>query len=167
MTFSRRHLIAAAAACAALPRAGFAATPRQVSWADLIPPGVPYSEIIGEGEIDVFKDTWLPVFDEHATKLNDALNGALIRIPGYMLPIDISAAGVTSFLLVPYAGACVHVPPPPANQLVLVDCKKPWQTNAMWDPIWVTGVLRHELQYTTVADIGYAMAADEIELYEW
>ena len=166
MTFSRRHLIAAAAASAALPRSSFAATPRVITWEDLIPPGVPYSEIIGEGEMDAIKDTWLPEFDENATKLNKDLHGAYIKMPGYMLPVDLSAAGVTSFLMVPYAGACVHVPPPPANQLVFVDSKNPWKGDQFWAPVWVTGRMRHELQYTSLADIGYALDADLIEVYE-
>lgn len=167
MTLSRRNLIAAAAACAALPRTSFSATPRVIGWDDLIPPGVPYAEIIGQGEIDAIKDTWLPEFDENATKLNKDLHGAYIKMPGYMLPIDMSTAGVTSFIMVPYVGACIHTPPPPANQLVFVDSKKPWPSDKLWDPVWVTGRMRHELQSTTIADIGYALTADLIEVYEW
>lgn len=167
MTLSRRQLVAAAAACVALPRASLAATPRVLSWEDLIPPGVPYSEIVGMGEIDAIRDTWLPEFDENATKLNAELNGAYIKMPGYMLPIDLSTAGVTSFIMVPYVGACIHTPPPPANQLVFVDSKKPWPSDKLWDPVWVTGQIKHELQSTTIADIGYAMQAEKIEVYEW
>ncbi|MGC1496622.1 MAG: DUF3299 domain-containing protein [Sulfitobacter sp.] len=167
MMFSRRHLIAIAAASAALPRASLAATPRVIAWEDLIPPGVPYAQIIGRGEVDEAKDTWLPEFDKNATKLNKELHGAYIKMPGYVLPIDMSTAGVTSFIMVPYVGACIHTPPPPANQLVFVDSKKPWPSDKLWDPVWVTGRMRHELQSTTIADIGYALNADLIEVYEW
>lgn len=167
MDLSRRTLVTAAAAFAATPRAGFAASARVIGWEDLIPPGIPYSEIIGEGKMDAIKDTWLPEFDKNATKLNKDLHGAYIKMPGYMLPVDMSAAGVTSFIMVPYAGACVHTPPPPANQLVFVESKKPWPGESLWDPVWVTGRMRHELQYTSLADIGYAMEADLIEAYEW
>jgi hypothetical protein len=167
MKFSRRHLVSAAAAFAAVPRTVWAASPRILSWEDLIPPGVPYGEIIGEGEIDARADRWLPEFDENATKLNNSLNGAYIKMPGYVLPIDMSTAGVTSFIMVPYVGACIHTPPPPANQLVFVDSKKPWPSDQLWDPVWVTGVIKHELQSTTIAEIGYAMVADKIEVYEW
>lgn len=167
MTLSRRQLITAAAALAALPRAGMAASPRVIGWEDLIPPGVPYAEIIGEGEMDAVNDSWLPQFDENATRLNDALDGAYIKMPGYVLPVDISAAGVARFILVPYVGACLHVPPPPANQLVFVSAKKPWASGTLWDPVWVTGRMHQELQRTSVADIGYALSADRIEDYEW
>jgi len=167
MLLPRRHFVAAAAAFAASPRLSLAATPRQIGWDDLIPPGVPYAEIIGEGEMDVINDTWLPEFDENATKLNAELDGAYIKMPGYMLPIDISAEGVTSFIMVPYVGACIHTPPPPANQLVFVDNRTPWPSESLWDPVWVTGQMRHELQSTTIADIGYALTADLIEPFEW
>lgn len=167
MNLSRRQLVAATAAFAASPRASFAETPRVIQWDDLIPPGVPYSEIIGDGEIDMVNDTWLPQFDENATKLNKALDGAYIKMPGYVLPIELTTAGVTSFIMVPYVGACIHTPPPPANQLVFVDSETPWPSDQLWDPVWVTGQMRHELQSTTIADIGYALTADLIEVYEW
>lgn len=167
MHLSRRQLVAAAAAFGAAPQASFAATPRNVTWEDLIPAGVPYGEIIGQGEIDAINDRWLPEFDENATKLNKELDGAYIRMPGYVLPIDLSTDGVTSFIMVPYVGACIHTPPPPANQLVFVDSEKPWPSDQLWDPVWVTGRIRHELQSTTIADIGYAMQAELIEVYEW
>lgn len=167
MRLSRRHLVIAAAAFSASPRALLGATPRMIGWDDLIPPGVPYSEIIGEGEIDMVNDTWLPEFDENATKLNEELDGAYIKMPGYVLPIEMSVAGVTSFIMVPYVGACIHTPPPPANQLVFVDSERPWPNDQLWDPVWVTGRMRHELQSTSIAAIGYALTADEIEVFEW
>ncbi|MGZ2258025.1 DUF3299 domain-containing protein [Roseobacter sp. A03A-229] len=167
MSVTRRRLITTAAALAALPRAGQAATPRQVAWDDLIPPGVPYSEIIADGDIDLENDTWRPIFDENATKLNADLDGAYIRMPGYIIPLDLGAAGVTRFILVPYVGACIHVPPPPANQLVVVETAAPWVGSGLWDAVWVTGQMRHALQSTELAEIGYEMTADHIELFEW
>ena len=99
MHLSRRQLVATAAAFGAAPQASFAATPRNVTWEDLIPAGVPYGEIIGQGEIDAINDRWLPEFDENATKLNKELDGAYIRMPGYVLPIDLSTDGVTLSLI--------------------------------------------------------------------
>ena len=109
---SRRHLITSALAGAALPNMGFANTAKEITWDDLVPPGVPYSEIIAEGELDEQNDTWRPIFDENATKLNPALDGAYIKMPGYIIPLETSSGGVTSFVLVPYVGACIHTPPP-------------------------------------------------------
>ena len=166
LTPSRRAFLALAAAMALPCRA--AADPfREITWDDLIPPGVPYSEIIGEGEMDEQADTWKPIFDENATKLNTALDGASVKLPGYIIPLETGADGVTSFVLVPYVGACIHVPPPPPNQLVFVTTEKPWPSDNMWDAIWVYGRLSAELQSTELAEIGYQIDADTIEIYEW
>jgi len=43
-----------------------------------------------------------------------------IRMPGFVVPLDAVRNGQREFLLVPYFGACIHTPPPPANQIVLV-----------------------------------------------
>ena len=150
-----------------MPRVVSAAAPREITWDDLIPPGVPYSEIIAEGELDEENDYWRPIFDENSTKLNPALADAYIKMPGFIIPIDISADGVTSFILVPYVGACIHVPPPPPNQLVFVTTKVPWPSERLWEAVWVTGTMQNKVQYTEVADTGYELEADRIEIYIW
>lgn len=157
----------AAASGAAFPPSAVARTPQEIWWEDLIPPGVPYAEIIGEGEMDFVNDTWAPIFDANATKLNEDLDGTLIRMPGFVLPLEFGADGVSEFVLVPYVGACVHVPPPPPNQLVFVTAKEPWPSDALWEPVWVVGTLRTELQTTEVAETGYALTATEIEPFVW
>ena len=167
MKLSRRTLIKIATAIIALPRVVSAAAPREITWDDLIPPGVPYSEIIAEGELDEENDYWRPIFDENSTKLNPALADAYIKMPGFIIPIDISADGVTSFILVPYVGACIHVPPPPPNQLVFVSTKVPWPSERLWEAVWVTGTMQNKVQYTEVADTGYELEADRIEIYVW
>lgn len=167
MLLSRRQLITTAAACATLPNAAFAKQANEITWDDLIPPGVPYSEIIGEGEMDEQNDTWRPIFDSNAIKLNPLLDGAYIKMPGFVIPIDLSTIGVTSFVLVPYVGACIHTPPPPPNQLVFVTTETPWPSEDLWEAIWVTGKMQHQLQSTEVAETGYSLTADKIEVYEW
>lgn len=164
--FPRRSVLAMGAAALTFPQVARAAT-REIGWEDLIPPGVPYSEIIAEGEIDEVNDTWNPVFDENATKLNEALDGTTIRMPGFIIPFELDAAGVTEFMLVPYVGACMHLPPPPPNQLVMVKSQTPWPGDALWDPVWVTGLLRTELQSTELAQVGYSLRAEEMEVYVW
>ena len=149
------------------PLPGLASTPREISWDDLIPPGVPYADIIGEGEINEATDTWRPIFDENATKLNILLNGENIRLPGFIVPLEQGSEGVTEFVLVPYAGACIHTPPPPPNQLILVRAIDPWPTDNIWDPVWVEGKISTQLMTTEVAETGYAMTADKIEAYDW
>lgn len=165
--FTRRQFVLAAGAGTLLPLRVAASPFQEITWDDLIPPGVPYSEIVGEGELDEQNDTWNPIFDENATKLNTALDGVSVKLPGYIIPLDTGLEGVTSFVLVPYVGACIHVPPPPPNQLVFVTTATPWPSENLWDAIWVYGHLSARLQSTEIAEIGYQIAAENIESYEW
>ncbi|MEP5154280.1 DUF3299 domain-containing protein [Planktotalea sp.] len=167
MLLSRRQMISAAAASAALPRLASASTVMEITWDDLIPPGVPYSEIIGQGEIDEINDTWNPIYDENANKLNPLLNGTRIKMPGYIVPLDLNTKGVTSFILVPYVGACIHTPPPPPNQLVYVTTENPWPGDDLWEAVWVTGHMKHETQSTEIAETGYTLTAEAMETYVW
>ena len=167
MHVSRRQLITAAMASAALPTLACANTAIEITWDDLIPPGVPYSEIIAEGEVDERNDIWRPIFDTNATKLNPTLDGAYIKMPGFIIPIELLASGVNSFVLVPYVGACLHTPPPPPNQLVFVTTNTPWPNDDLWEAVWVTGHMQHEVQSTEVAETGYALKADAMEVYVW
>ena len=164
---TRRSALTLLTASAALPTQVFAKTAKEVSWNDLIPEGVPYAEIIGQGDLDEAADTWAPIFDENATKLNQKLNGAFVKIPGFIIPIKQSSRGVTQFMLVPYVGACIHTPPPPANQLVLVNSKRPWPNDQLWDPVWVYGTMRTKIQSTDLGQTGYTLAAQSMETYVW
>ena len=171
---SRRHVIALGAAGVAMPNVALASTAREIGWEDLIPPGVPYSEIIGEGELDEVNDTWAPIFDVNATKLNEALNGELIRLPGFIIPLEQSAEGVTEFVLVPYVGACIHVPPPPPNQIVYAKLSEPYEMDGLFSPVWIsgrmtTGVSRPALSFvdgTSEVATGYQMQVERVEPYE-
>jgi len=165
--FTRRHfLLAAGAASIMLPRRGFASF-REITWDDLIPAGTPYGEIVGPGTIDAVNDYWNPQYDANGQKVNTKLDGKRVRLPGYIIPFDVTAKGVTSFMLVPYVGACIHVPPPPPNQLVFVTTRKPWPNESLWDPVWVHGALSAKPMTTQIADVGYQLAAEKIEAYEW
>nr|WP_143595889.1 DUF3299 domain-containing protein [Tropicibacter naphthalenivorans] len=158
---------AAIVPAALAPKRVEAAGVREITWDDLIPPGTAYGEIIGPGQKDEVNDTWIPEFDANGRKLNTALDGASIKMPGYIIPFDTTAEGVTSFMLVPYQGACIHVPPPPPNQLVFVRTQTPWPSESMWDAVWVTGLMSAKPMSTEIGDVGYQIAADEIELYDW
>lgn len=92
-------------------------------------------------------------------------NGQIVRLPGFIVPIDYSGTGVTAFILVPYVGACVHVPPPPANQLVFVTSSTPYENAGLFEAVHVTGMIGVSSMSTQLADIGYALSADHIEPY--
>jgi len=164
---NRRSALMLFSGALATPKTALAATPKEITWDDLLPVGVPYSEIIGEGELDEVNDTWNPIYDENATKLNESLDGSYIKMPGFIIPFDIGVKGVTEFMLVPYTGACIHMPPPPANQLVMVNAKTPWPSDDLWNPVWVIGMMRMQLQSTDLGQTGYAIVADQMEVYEW
>ena len=73
----------------------------------------------------------------HAT--NSVLDGKLVRIPGYALPLEHIDTGVKELLLVPYVGACIHVPPPPANQTIYVTLEDAYIARTLFEPVWITG----------------------------
>ena len=167
MTLSRRSTLALLSASAFAPNAALTKTPRETMWEDLIPPGVPYSEIIAEGQMDVASDFWRPIYDANALKLNEDLNGTYVKIPGFVVPLEMTADGVYDFLLVPYAGACIHTPPPPANQLVVTRTETPWPATDLWEAVWVTGEMWTKLQDTDLGRTGYSLTADAMEVYVW
>src|SRR5690606_42145125 len=70
-----------------------------------------------------------------------AMNGRRIRLPGFVVPLEGDGKTVREFLLVPYFGACIHVPPPPANQLIHVMPDQPIPGEWNMVPVWVSGVL--------------------------
>jgi len=163
----RRKTLTLLGSSLAAPQMAFAATPREIMWEDLIPAGVPYSEIIGEGVLDEANDFWDPIYDENGIKVNEALNGAYIKMPGFVVPFDVTSKGVIDFMLVPYMGACTHVPPPPANQLVIAKTSQPWPADKLWEAVWVYGTMRTQLQSTELGQTGYSLAVDKIEIYIW
>jgi hypothetical protein len=93
-------------------------------------------------------------------------NGQVVRLPGYMLPLEFDGTAVKTFILVPYVGACIHVPPPPANQLVLVTTDTPYESAGLFEAVNVTGMFGVSATYTELADIGYALSADRIEPFQ-
>ena len=113
---------------------------------------------------------------EIQTSMVKELNGQRIRIPGYLLPLEVSRTKVTEFLLVPYIGACIHVPPPPPNQIIHVNVsyKEGYRSKALYEPVWVTGVIAvksmvkdlYLVDGSAAIDIGYTMQAKNIEPYK-
>ena len=104
----------------------------------------------------------------------EELNGKSIRMPGYVLPVEFDGQKVIEFFLVPYFGACIHVPPPPPNQMVYVKSDVGIETKGLFDPVWVEGTISTTgktnpwTAFDGVLDItaGYTMQADGVEPYE-
>ena len=101
----------------------------------------------------------------YSTKTVPAMNGKDIRIGGYPVPLESDAKGnSTLFFLVPYPGACIHVPPPPPNQLILVRYPKGLKLADIYTPLWVTGKVKVEKVSNDLADAAYALDAQKVRV---
>jgi uncharacterized protein len=90
-----------------------------------------------------------------------------LRIPGFIVPLDLDSAGrVVEFFLVPYYGACIHVPPPPPNQIVYVKPAKPVEVKDTFEAYWITGRMHVDVRHNQLAASSYSMNANKIELYK-
>ena len=106
---------------------------------------------------------------------NKTLDGESVRIPGYLLPLEFDGDQVTEFLLVPYVGACIHVPPPPPNQIVHVKTEKAYTLDGgLYSPVWVNGLMKTEQSQSDLSFVdgssnipsSYALEAISVEPYE-
>ncbi|WP_291913873.1 DUF3299 domain-containing protein [Accumulibacter sp.] len=88
-----------------------------------------------------------------------SLNGAAVRIAGFVIPLERVKDEVSEFLLVPYFGACIHVPPPPANQIIHVVSDKPLKNVQTMDAMWVSGVLKVSAGESSWGRSAYRMQA--------
>lgn len=146
---------------------------QEVTWDDLMPkdwiPTMPeepaYDEFGSEG--DEFGGGFGFANQIQDAPIVDALNNKKIKIPGYVLPTKYSDKGVLEFLLVPYMGACIHVPPPPSNQMVYVTSEEPYDLAELWQPVWISGVMQAKTSMTEYATVGYLIENPLIELYEY
>jgi hypothetical protein len=138
-----------------------------IDWMDLAPADAG-TEIARLREMGVIQHGQLdtPFDQELGGLITHAFDGKRVRIPGFLLPLDFSGTGVTDFLLVPYVGACVHVPPPPPNQLILVTTTTPYESEGLFEAVSVTGTMSSMAAETMFAEVGYSLSADVVEPYE-
>ena len=148
--------------------------PRVLDWADLVPeetrmppplfPGAVNPDAAPEPE----DEEPPPYISMYNFSVNDDLNDTYVKLPGFIVPLESDEGGwIDEFLLVPYYGACIHVPPPPPNQLVYVKLEKPFYLRSMYDPFWVTGQMTTKRWYGDFAEAHYLMDGDKLELFEW
>jgi hypothetical protein len=94
-----------------------------------------------------------------------SMEGAQVKLPGYLVPLEEARGEMTEFLLVPYFGACIHTPPPPANQIVFVRLKTPIQGFHSMDTVWVQGQLTTTRQASYMGASGYKIDAVSVDRY--
>jgi hypothetical protein len=144
---------------------------RTLEWTDLIPesardemssgPAAPAHDYLGEaGPAAVQQSANAPV--------NPELDGKLVKIPGFIVPLDVAKDGtVSEFFLVPYFGACIHVPPPPPNQIVYVNAPQGIALDSIYEAYWITGTMKMQNKSTRLGAAAYSLSADKVEIYKY
>jgi len=152
-------------------RAGAAQT---ITWEQLVPAGWdPFKEfkdlnfqILDDGDPRAIKmlKRMREVWDNAPT--NPALVGKAVRIPGFIVPLEDTKDGLKEFLLVPYFGACIHSPPPPANQIIHVLPRSPAKGFRSMDAVWVSGALATVKTDSYMGAASYRIEATDVQMYE-
>ncbi|MGO4004734.1 MULTISPECIES: DUF3299 domain-containing protein [Pseudomonas] len=153
----------------------WAAEPRDLTWSEMIPPDAP-TEVPNMKPLHDLSQMSDALAAESAPAAKQdlpnapvvqSLDGQAIRLPGYIVPLEVNEEGrTTEFLLVPYFGACIHVPPPPSNQIVHVRSELGVKLEELYQPYWIEGALQVKASTSELADAGYQMDAQKIYVYE-
>jgi len=133
--------------------------PVEVYWEDLVPEG--FNELAPpavqhNGEMSQLQPN-APVVKKY--------DGKRVKIPGFVVPLEGSAERTTEFLLVPYFGACIHVPPPASNQIVYVKFEQGIPIDNIYDAIWVTGELSTQGWKGDIASVGYRLTGESVTAF--
>lgn len=147
---------------------------RELSWDDLVPPSAPraapqMAPLHDLAQMGTTLAESAPAAHQQAPRapVVAALNGQQVRMPGFIVPLETSEEGrTTEFLLVPYYGACIHVPPPPSNQIVQVTSELGVKMEDLYQPFWVEGSMQVKPSTSELAEAGYQMVAQKIYVYE-
>jgi hypothetical protein len=167
-----RPLLAAVLIALAAPLS--AAEVRELNWSEMVPADAPpqLAEPAPMHDLSQLADALSesgPAAGQQspAAPVVKELDGQMVKLPGYIVPLDVTDEGrVTEFLLVPYFGACIHVPPPPSNQIVHVTAELGVLMDTLYQPFWIEGPLKVEQTSSELAEAGYQMQAQKIYAYE-
>lgn len=160
-----------ASAPAAAPTAPGA--PRVIQWDELMPADwdpmkdLKGLDIAGLSDADPRAQKMLQRLREvwDAAPVNPKIAGQSVRIPGYVVPLEETKDGLKEFLLVPYFGACIHTPPPPANQIIHVLPRQPAKGVRSMDAVWISGVLATVRTDSFMGAASYRLEAVKVEPY--
>jgi hypothetical protein len=169
----KRIFVALLALCCLAPLRAAEPWP-EIKWEALVPPGWdPAGEFKGLDlskmqdadpraieALDRLKQTW------DNAPAEPAINGRKGRIAGFALPLERKGGKVIEFLLVPYFGACIHTPPPPANQIIHAKSARPLAGVKMMEPFWVYGTFAVQRAATDWGVAGYRLTVDKVEPYD-
>jgi len=110
--------------------------------------------------LDTMRKAW------NDAPVNPKLAGKKVRIPGFAIPVEQSDKGVDELLLVPYFGACIHTPPPPANQIIHVKLSEPQPAVGAMQAYWIWGEISAQKFSSELGDAAYLITASGIQPYE-
>lgn len=132
---------------------------KELFWEDMAPADfeIPEVPVTHDGSMTQAMPN-APVIEE--------LNGKKVKIPGFIVPLEGTADLTTEFLLVPYFGACIHVPPPPSNQIVYVKFGEGVPIDNLYDAVWVSGELSTQGWNGDIASVGYTLAGVSVEPFD-
>lgn len=147
---------------------------RELDWPALIPEGAPVipPQLAPLHDMSQLSDALsaesAPAARQQApdAPVVQSLDGQQVKIQGYIVPLEVSEEGrTTEFLLVPYYGACIHVPPPPSNQIVHIFSEMGVRVEDLYQPYWIEGKMQVRASSSELADAGYQMEAKKIYAY--
>ena len=158
------------------PVAAEQTAPETLDWETLMPQDFRPDDLFDKYKIDELEDGD-PLAVEFMRELKaawkaapvvESLDGRLVKLPGFVVPLETRGEEVVEFFLVPYFGACIHVPPPPANQMIYVvmPAGKGLSGDVLNGAIWVSGKLSIKRTSNELGDAGYMMQASLVEPYE-
>lgn len=134
--------------------------PEHLATTPLRPPAIDHDAPASLTQLSPWGD--LPMED----LLVQELDGSDVSLAGFVVPLGMDAEQrVNEFLLVPYFGACVHVPPPPPNQVVHVTASRGLDPGRLHMPWVIEGPMRVSTRRSPLADAGYTIEAREIRLF--
>jgi hypothetical protein len=102
-----------------------------------------------------------------STRVIKAFDQARIKLPGFIVPLQSDEQQrVTQFFIVPYFGACLHMPPPPPNQIIFTEHQPGVELNTLQDPHWFEGTLLINHTEKMLGSSAYTLRLDKYYPYE-
>lgn len=145
----------------------FAASYAEITWDTLVPQEA--RTLLRKTKpryVDHSGDAATQEFSKGHLMLESSLSEKQVRMPGFVVPIDTDGSQVFSFFLVPYFGACIHVPPPPPNQLVFITATQGIEIDSINIPIWVEGTMSLDPTAHSLGYSGYKLTLDSYDIYD-
>lgn len=141
--------------------------PIKLIWDQLVPQdgGMEMKALRDLGVVkEVTEEPWFE--QSEAAGVVTSFNGKRVEIPGFIVPLKYDDQKVTAFMLAPFVGACIHVPPPPANQLIYIESEAGIAVDDIYEPIYATGVLNTTSVLTDLAEVGYILELETTRPYD-